>query len=58
MGYALDDPPYSPDLAPSDFQFVLHLKKHLAEKKFEDDDEVQEARRSRHVVQRAGGRLL
>ena len=34
--------PYSPDLAPSDFHLFLHLKKHLAGKKFDDDDEVQE----------------
>jgi len=38
----LDYPPYSPDLAPSDFHLFLHLKKHLAGKKFDDDDEVQE----------------
>jgi hypothetical protein len=25
----LDHPPYSPDLAPSDFHLLLHLKKHL-----------------------------
>ena len=37
----LDHLPYSPDLAPSDFHLFLHLKKHLAGKKF-DDDEVQE----------------
>jgi len=30
------------DLAPSDFHLFLHLKKHLAGKKFNDDDEVQE----------------
>jgi histone-lysine N-methyltransferase SETMAR len=35
-------PPYSPDLAPSDSHFFLHLKKHPAGKKFDDDDEVQE----------------
>ena len=29
----LGNPPYSPDLAPSDFQLFLHLKKHLAGKK-------------------------
>jgi hypothetical protein len=34
--------PYSPDLAPSDFHLFLHLKKHLAWKKFDDDDEMQE----------------
>jgi len=38
----LDHPPYSPDLAPSDFQLFLHLNKHLAGKKCEDDDEVQD----------------
>jgi len=35
-------PPYSPDLATSDFHLFLHLKKHLAGKKFDDDDDVQE----------------
>jgi len=38
----LDHPSYSPDLAPSDFHLFLHLKKHLAGKKFDDDDELQE----------------
>ena len=39
----MDHPPYRPDLAPSDFHLFLHLKKHLARKKFDDDDdEVQE----------------
>jgi len=37
----LDHPPYSPDIAPSDFHLFLRLKKHLAGKKFDDDDEVQ-----------------
>jgi len=36
-----DLPPYSPDLAPSDFHLFLQLKKHLAGKIFDDDDEVQ-----------------
>jgi len=36
----LDHPPYSPDIAPSDFHLFLHLKKHLAGKKFDDYDEV------------------
>ena len=31
-----------PELAPTDFLLFLHLKKHLAGKKFDDDDEVQE----------------
>jgi hypothetical protein len=30
------------DLTPSDLHLFLHLKKHLAGKKFDDDDEVQE----------------
>ena len=39
----LDNPPYSPYLAPSDFHLFHHLKKHLAGKKFDDDDdEVEE----------------
>ena len=38
----MDHPPYSPDLAPSDFHLFLYLKKHIAGKKFDDDDEVQE----------------
>ena len=37
----MDIPPYSPELAPSNFHLFLHLKKHLAEKKLDDDDEVQ-----------------
>ena len=41
MGY-IGPPSYSPDLAPSDFHLFLHLKKHLAGKKFDDDDELQE----------------
>jgi histone-lysine N-methyltransferase SETMAR len=36
----LDHPPYSPDLAPDDFHLFLHLKKHFAGKKFDEDDEV------------------
>ena len=38
----MDHPPYSPNLASSDFHLFLHLKKHLARKKFDDNDEVQE----------------
>jgi histone-lysine N-methyltransferase SETMAR len=34
-------PSYSPDLAPSGFHLFLYLKKHLAGKNFDDDDEVQ-----------------
>jgi hypothetical protein len=35
-------PPYSPDLAPSDFHVFLHLKTFLADRWFHDD-EVKEA---------------
>jgi len=38
----LDHPPYSPNLASSDFYLILHLKKHLPGKKFDNDDKVQE----------------
>jgi len=38
----LDHPPYSLDFVPSDFHLFLCLKKHLAGKKFDDNDEVQE----------------
>ena len=38
----LDHPPYNLDFAPSDFHLFVRLKKHLAGKKFNDDDEVQE----------------
>ena len=35
----MDHPPYSPDLAPSDFHLFLHLKKLLGDKRFDDDDD-------------------
>jgi len=38
----LDHPPYIQDLAPSDLHLFLQLKRHLAGKKLDDDDEVQE----------------
>jgi len=38
----LDHPPYRLDLAPSNFHLFLHLKKHLAGKKFNDNDELQQ----------------
>jgi len=38
----LDHPLYSADLASRDFHLFLHLQKHLAGKKFDNDDEVQE----------------
>jgi transposase len=39
----LSDPPYSPDLAPSDFHFFPHLKKDLKGTHFTSDDEVKQA---------------
>ncbi|GFV52616.1 mariner Mos1 transposase [Trichonephila clavipes] len=37
-----DHPPYSPDLAPSDFHLFLHLKSFLAGKHFNNDKELKE----------------
>ena len=36
-------PPYSPDLAPSDFHLFLHLKKFLGSKRFDDNDDLKDA---------------
>jgi len=36
----LRHPPYSPDLAPSDYYLFRHLKKELRGKRFQDDDEL------------------
>jgi [histone H3]-lysine36 N-dimethyltransferase SETMAR len=36
----LNHPPYSSDLAPSNFYQFRHLKKHLRGRKFSDDEEV------------------
>ncbi|UYV83687.1 hypothetical protein LAZ67_23002073 [Cordylochernes scorpioides] len=36
-------PPYSPDVAPSDFYFFPELKKNLGGTQFQDDDELEEA---------------
>ena len=36
----IDHPPYSPDLAPSDYLLFPNLKKHLAGKRYESDDDV------------------
>lgn len=35
-----DHPPYSPDLAPSDYHLFMHLKKWLALQRFGNDDEL------------------
>lgn len=43
-GYKLiEHPPYSPDLAPSDYHLFPNLKKNLSGKKFQTDDEVKSA---------------
>ena len=42
VGYIGPSAKYSPDLAPSDLHLFHRLKKYLAGKKFDDDDEVQE----------------
>lgn len=39
-------PPYSPDLAPSDYYLFRNLKTHLKGHRFSDDDEVMEAVKS------------
>lgn len=39
----LEHPPYSPDLAPSDYYLFPNLKKELRGRKFHTDDEVKEA---------------
>ena len=36
----IEIPPYSPDLAPSDFHLFPKLKEHIRGNKFEDDDAV------------------
>jgi len=39
----LSHPPYSPDLAPSDFHFFPHLKRDIKGTHFTSDDEVKQA---------------
>jgi histone-lysine N-methyltransferase SETMAR len=39
----LQHPPYSPDLAPSDFHLFVPLKQHLLGEHFPDDDTVERA---------------
>ena len=38
-----DHPPYSPDLAPSDYHLFLHLKNWLASQRFDDFDALKTA---------------
>jgi hypothetical protein len=41
MGWEITNcPPYSPDSAPSDFNFLGPRKVHLEEQKFQNDDEL------------------
>lgn len=43
-GFALmPHPPYSPDLAPSDYYLFPNLKRHLKGERYDDDDEVVQA---------------
>jgi histone-lysine N-methyltransferase SETMAR len=51
-----DHPPYSPDLAPSDFRVFLHLKSFLGGRRFHDDNEVKEAVNTWFCI--AGGIIL
>ena len=39
----LNHPPYSPDLAPSDYYLFRNLKSHLRGTRFRDDDELKAA---------------
>ena len=39
----LNHPPYSPDLAPSDYYLFQNLKSHLRGTRFRDDDELKAA---------------
>ena len=36
----LDSPFHSPDVTPSNLHLFLHLKKHVADQKFREDEEV------------------
>ena len=46
-------PPYSPDLAPSDFHLFLILKSFLDGRRFHDDNEVKETVTTRFASQAA-----
>jgi len=39
----MDYPPYSPDLAPSDYHLFLHLQNFLGGKRFDGDDDLKYA---------------
>jgi len=39
----MDHPPYSPDLAPSDYHLFPHLKNFLGGQRFDDDHDLKDA---------------
>jgi len=41
-GNILTHPPYSPDLAPSEYHLFLHMKKHMGGKTFDVNDGAKE----------------
>ena len=47
----IEHPPYSPDLAPSDYYLLSTLKKHLWGRKFDDDDDEEEEEVKTAVMQ-------
>ncbi|KAK7868403.1 hypothetical protein R5R35_005028 [Gryllus longicercus] len=50
-----DHPPYSPDLAPSDYHLFLHMKRELGDKRFGSDDDT---KNDVVVVIETGGKFL
>ena len=40
--YVFEHPPYSPDLAPSDFFLFPKIKEHLADKRFASDEDLKD----------------
>ncbi|GBM68315.1 Histone-lysine N-methyltransferase SETMAR [Araneus ventricosus] len=54
FGWEVLDPPYSPDLAPSDFHLFRHLKHHLGGNHYNDDEDVETAVTSWLSEQAAG----
>jgi len=53
----ISHPPYSPDLAPSDYHLFLNLKKHLGGKRLETDEEMK-TEVNQYLNFRAGGEFL
>jgi hypothetical protein len=50
-----DDPPYIPDLAPSDYHLFIYLKNWLGSQCFDNNELIEGAR---NVAELTGGRLL